>query len=406
MWMEILHNRGQLKIVIAGLLSMAMLGFVYTWSIFLQPIELEMSWSRSDVVFNFNLIMMFFPIGIMLAGALNKILPIQRTYLLAACLFPLGFFILSFTKSLWTMYLFCGVLSGIFFGVIYNIILYISNLHFPKNTGAISGLMQAGLGVSALFWGKFAELILQAVGWRLGIRYIALLIWLVIVVSALQIKLPQYDKQAANSSQITADSVENVHWRVMLRDKNFWLFWVTRAIVVAGGVGIFGNAVPIAMENGALASQAVLTLGLMSVTNALGRLFFGVVWDWLGAKRTILLNCFVLGASFVALLCAKYSLVILSMAFVLCGLSYGGGTVLGVSFNKDYYGTKYFQENYGWTTTATIFAGFIGPSVLAYYKTDYGTYNLAYYVFLGAACVGTACIMALKDKRRGENFHV
>lgn len=396
---KVLKNREQSKMILAGLLAMSMLGFVYTWSIFLQPIELETGLTRSDVVFTFNLIMMFFPIGIMLAGALNKLLPIRSTYLLAAVCFPIGFFILSFTNSLWGMYLFCGVLSGIFFGVIYNIILYVSNLYFPSNTGAISGLMQAGLGVSTLFWGKFAEYVLSATSWRIGIRYMAGFILLMILISSLQIKLPKTELIASGLDKgVALDN--DVHWRQMLKDRNFWLFWLMRAVVVAGGVGIFGNAVPIAMENGAAVSQAVLALGIMSVTNALGRLLFGLVWDSLGAKRTILLNCVVFVGSFLALLAAGRSLGMLIFAFVLCGLSYGGITVLGVSFNKCYYGSKYFQENYGWTTTATIVAGFVGPSVLAYYKTNYGEYFSSYYVFLAGAVFSTVCILALKDRDR------
>lgn len=394
-----LNNREQLKMVLAGLLAMSMLGFVYTWSIFLQPIEQETGWTRSDVVFTFNLIMMFFPVGIMLAGVLNKFLTIRTTYLLATICFPMGFLILSFAQSLLSMYLFCGVLGGIFFGVIYNIVLYVSNLYFPSNTGAISGLMQAGLGVSTLFWGKFAEYILAVVGWRLGIRYMAALIMGMVLLSSLQIRIPKAEAIASDTSRQANTGVQDVHWRQMLKEKDFWLFWVTRATIVAGGVGIFGNAVPIAMENGALVSQAVFALGLMSVTNALGRLLFGIVWDSLGAKRTILINCAVFIASFAALLFAGHSLAILLCAFVLCGLSYGGITVLGVSFNKCYYGAKYFQENYGWTTTATIVAGFVGPSLIAYYKTNYGAYTGSYYVFLAGAILATACILILKDKK-------
>lgn len=395
-----LNNREQLKMILAGLLAMSMLGFVYTWSIFLQPIEQEMGWTRSDVVFTFNLIMMFFPIGIMLAGVLNKFLPLRTTYLLAAICFPMGFLILSFTESLMGMYLFCGVICGIFFGVIYNIVLYVSNLYFPNNTGAISGLMQAGLGVSTLFWGKFAEYILSVASWRMSIRYIAGLILIMILISSWQIRLPKIESISGAGAQVAKSSVADVHWRQMLKEKDFWLFWVARAIIVAGGVGIFGNAVPIAMENGAIVSQAVFALGLMSVTNALGRLLFGIIWDSLGARWTILLNCVVFAASFGALLMAERSMGILLFAFVLCGLSYGGITVLGVSFNKCYYGAKYFQENYGWTTTATIVAGFVGPSLIAYYKTNHGAYVNSYYVFLLGAALATTCILILKDKKQ------
>ena len=397
---QALNNKDQLKMVCAGLVAMSMLGFVYTWSIFLQPIEQELGWTRSDVVFTFNLIMMFFPVGIMLAGILNKVLSLRATYLLAAICFPTGFLILSFIDSLMGMYLFCGVIGGTFFGVVYNIVLYVSNLYFPNNTGAISGLMQASLGVSTLFWGKFAEYILSVANWRVGIRYMALIIMAMILFSSLQMRKPRAEP-AENISSVDNDSgAKDVHWRQMLREKDFWLFWVTRATIVAGGVGIFGNAVPIAMENGAAVSQAVFALGLMSVTNALGRLLFGIVWDALGAKRTIILNCIVFAGSFITLMLAGRSFAVLLLAFVLCGLSYGGITVLGVSFNKCYYGAKYFQENYGWTTTATIVAGFIGPSLLAYYKTNYGTYANSYYVFLVGALVATACILALQEKKQ------
>lgn len=397
-----LGNKDQLKMVVAGLVGMSMLGFVYTWSIFLQPIEQELGWTRSDVVFTFNLIMMFFPVGIMLAGVLNKILSLRATYLLAAVCFPAGFFVLSFIDSLMGMYLLCGVVGGIFFGVVYNIVLYVSNLYFPNNTGVISGLMQASLGVSTLFWGKFAECILSVASWRVGIRYMALMIMVMIVLSSVQMRKPKVPSVEAGATTSSSE-VADVHWRQMLREKDFWLFWITRATIVAGGVGIFGNAVPIAMENGAVVSQAVFALGLMSVSNALGRLLFGIVWDALGAKRTIISNCIVFAGSFAALMLAGHSFAVLLAAFVFCGLSYGGITVLGVSFNKGYYGVKYFQENYGWTTTATIVAGFIGPSLLAYYKTNYGTYASAYYAFLVGALVAMACILFLKDKKHGCN---
>ncbi len=394
-----IENRQQLKTVIAGLLAMGMLGFVYTWSMFLQPIELEMGWTRSDVVFIFNLIMMCFPIGIILAGMLNKFLPIKTTYLLASFCFSLGFLVLSFSSNLFVMYLFGGVLSGIFFGVIYNIVLYVSNLHFPHNTGVISGLMQSGLGISSLFWAKFCEYTLFLFSWRLGLMYICGLIFLVLFLTYWQIKIPESKNVSVNNNSASEQSEKDVHWKNMIKDRDFWLFWLMRLIIVAGGVGIFGNAVPIVMEGGGTISNAVFALGLMSVTNAMGRLLFGIVWDKFGSKKTMLLNCFVFTLSFLLLLFGQKSVFMLIFAFILCGLSYGAIAVIGVSFSKCYYGVRYFQQNYGWTTTATIISGFIGPLIMAIYKTNYGMYVGSYYIFLVGALIASVCTLLLRNKK-------
>ncbi|MDR2006870.1 MAG: MFS transporter, partial [Acidaminococcales bacterium] len=163
--------------------------------------------------------------------------------------------------------------------------------------------------------------------------------------------------------------------------------WAIRLIIVAGGIGLIGHAVPAALELGVSYETAVLSLGILSFANAFGRMLCGLSWEYMGFRKTMLLSSVLFIAAFF-ILSAAYSF---SSSFAvvfacgLCGLSYGSVNLIGVSFTRDFFGMKYFSENYGLVTTPMLLSSFIGPYLMGEIKmsTQYYYYSFAIFVFLG-----------------------
>lgn len=58
----------RLWVLFGALLIQTVLGAVYTWSLFNEPLVQKFGWSTGDVVFTFSITMAMFAVGVLLAG--------------------------------------------------------------------------------------------------------------------------------------------------------------------------------------------------------------------------------------------------------------------------------------------------------------------------------------------------
>jgi OFA family oxalate/formate antiporter-like MFS transporter len=121
------------------------------------------------------------------------------------------------------------------------------------------------------------------------------------------------------------------------------------------------------------AAEVAPLFGLVSIFNALGRLFWGGVSHRIGCSVTFALM-FAIQAATLFLLCDVHSLTLALLAISVVLFCCGGGFGTMPSFNAGCFGTKYMGLNYALILTAWGFAALVGPILVARAKDTTGSF--------------------------------
>ncbi len=120
-------------------------------------------------------------------------------------------------------------------------------------------------------------------------------------------------------------------------------------------------------------------VGLISIFNGAGRVFWAWVSDSIGRSRVYLL-LYLIQAAIFFLLPGIRNLTLFSIAFALIGLCYGGGFGTMPSFTADFFGAKFMGGIYGWILLAWGAGAIPSPILIARVRQTTGTYDYAIHV--------------------------
>ena len=225
-----------------------------------------------------------------------------------------------------------------------------------------------------------------------------------------------------NNAMITQ---RHVHVNRVWGIPQFWLIWGVLCMNVTAGIGVIAMASPMLqdvfgakllgiqsiaaltpVQKAAIVAAAAGLVGLISLFNSIGRIFWAALSDKIGRKTTyytffilgIVLYCLMptwghlgLPLMFVASIC-----VILTM--------YGGGFATVPAYLADIFGTQMVGAIHGRLITAWAVAGVAGPALIASlreFELDHGVaHNLVYdftlYIMAGLLFIGLVCNFFIK----------
>ncbi|MBN9509001.1 MAG: OFA family MFS transporter [Alphaproteobacteria bacterium] len=299
--------------------------------------------------------------------------------------------------QLWLVYLGCGLIGGVGQGLGY--ITPVSTLikWFPDRRGMATGFAIMGYGGGAMIGAPLAVWLMArfthdgvpGVARTLGVMGAIYLVVMAIGAFGFRVApegwLPEgwSPGAAASHPMITP---HHVHLNRAWRTPQFWLIWGVLCLNVTAGIGVISMASPMlqdvfgarlvgvdaatainAGQRAAIVAAAAGLVGLISLFNSVGRIFWASLSDQLGRKNTyyaffvlgIILYCLLptwghlgLPGLFVASIC-----VILSM--------YGGGFSTVPAYLADIFGTQMVGAIHGRLITAWSVAGVVGPALIA-----------------------------------------
>ena len=307
-----------------------------------------------------------------------------------------------YTHQLWMMWLGSGVIGGIGLGLGY--ISPVSTLikWFPDRRGMATGMAIMGFGGGAMIGSPLATKLMKhfssagTVGVWQTFVVLAAIYFVFMLCGAFGYRVPPTGWKPANwtppaAAQNNMIASRNVHLKNAHKTPQFWLLWLVLCMNVSAGIGVIGAAAPMLQETfgGALIGQhdigfadikkdEAMTaaaaavgagfVGLISLFNIFGRIFWASSSDKLGRKRTYFIF-FTLGA---ILYCtATYMAGLKSLAlFVACfcviASMYGGGFATIPAYLADMFGTQFVGAIHGRLLTAWSTAGILGPVIVNY----------------------------------------
>jgi OFA family oxalate/formate antiporter-like MFS transporter len=296
----------------------------------------------------------------------------------------------------------------------------------PTRKGMITGLVVAGVGLSAVYMAPLTNYMLThgvtipqvfeylGAGTIVGVCLLALLLsnppkgYVVPVV-------------ATTAAARKMSSGRDVNWTGMLCTPQFYLLWTMFVLAAAPGLMILGNLATITatqvMVPAPLAATASAAAGattsapamvgwnagfllvmVMAAFNTAGRIVGGAVSDRIGRTQTMVL-AFLLQAVNMCLFAQYTTQETLIAGTAFTGLCYGTIFTLMPAAMADYFGLKNLGVNYGFLFTAFGIAGSTGSLLGGRVKDLCGSYANAYYILAGMLAVSVVLAFVTRPPR-------
>ena len=378
-------------IAIAGVFLQIALGAVYAWSVFRVPLSKQFGWSISEVTLTFTISIFVLGFAAFFGGLwLNRKGP-RIVALTGGGLYGLGVFLASFSHSLAWLYLSYGVIGGIGLGLGYIVPVAVLVKWFPDRRGLITGIAVGGFGAGALITAPVATRLIQAVGVLPTFAYLGIAYFIVTIIAGLFTQNPpdgwKPEGWSPTASQTSQRAGHDFVLSEALKTWQWYALWLLLFLNTCAGISVISQEAPIFQElTGASAIVAAGMVGLASIGNAVGRVFWAWVSDLITRRATfaVMFILQVLLFWFLPNIATVSLMTIVTFVVLMC---YGGGFGTMPAFAADYFGPKNVGPIYGLMLTAWSFASAVGPLFIAHMRETAGSYGGALHIVAGVMAV-------------------
>ena len=417
------------------------IGQAYAFSVFSKPMSTLLGitdpaagdWKIADIGWIFSLAIVFLGLAAAFGGKWVEAVGPRKAMFAAALCFSGGLLIAGAGVALHLLPLVFfgyGVVGGIGLGIGY--ISPVSTLikWFPDRPGLATGTAIMGFGGGALIGAPLAVQLMKHFSTPtfigvaptmlvMGVIYLAFML-----VGAFIVRVPApgwapvgFVPATSSTKMITT---RNVLVGQAVKTPQFYLLWVVLFCNVTAGIGVLGQASLMIQEmfpakfphadpiqTAASASVAAGFVGLLSIFNMGGRIFWASMSDFLGRKTTYAIF-FALGVALYAAIpglgkAGNLPLFIICYAVILS--MYGGGFATIPAYLRDLFGTVNVGAIHGRLLTAWSAAGVAGPVLVNYIRQsqiDHGVakadaYSVTMYIMATLLVVGFVCNILVKQ---------
>ena len=380
-------------IAIAGVFFQVALGAVYAWSVFRVPLAKQFGWSISEVTLTFTISIFMSGVAAFFGGLwLNRKGP-RVVALTGGALYGLGVFLASFSHDLWWLYLSYGVVGGIGIGLGYVVPVAVLVKWFPDRRGLITGIAVGGFGAGALITAPVATRLIQSVDVLSTFAYLGIAYLIVTVIAGLFMRNPpdgwKPEGWVPTATETSHRAARDFTLGEALKTWQWWTLWLILFLNTRAGVSVISQEAPLFQEQaGVTAAVAASMVGLASIGNAVGCVFWAWVSDLITRKATF----FVMFAGQVLLfwmlpnIATASLLTVVTFVVLMC---FGGGFGTMPAFAADYFGPKNVGPIYGLMLTASSFASVLGPLLIAHMRETAGSYRGALHIIAGVMAIST-----------------
>ena len=358
-----------------------------TFAVFLQPLADEFSWSREAVSSAFGTLTLVAAVSAPWVGAVLDRFGVRLV--VVTCLAISGCCVASLsmlTPALGHLRVVFAVIGFVMMGA--SPIAYSRAIFgwFTAHRGRALGVMLAGASLSGITLPPVAQALISEWGWRIA--------WLTLGLGTLTIALPSalaFLRERPSTVAAGHGIVPEVPVSQALRSRLFW----TLVVVVFGGTiatnGALVHLVALLTDRGVSASQAALSVSVLSGASLVGRLVTGWLLDRFAAARVSVVLLMIAAAGTFALSIAD-SFAAGLIASICLGFGSGGETDVVPYLIARHFGLRSLSTLYGFNWTAWGLAGVAGPILLGRAFDATGSYAAAM-IQLGVITLAAAALM-------------
>ncbi len=397
------------------------LGVLYTWSIFKGAIALSIqkggpgafNWDIASLNDPYAVCCLIFALSMIPAGKCQDLIGPGKTAFIGGLLVGIGFIWTSQTADYTSWVLGFGVFAGAGIAFGYSSATPAALKWFPPNkTGKISGIVVSGFGLASVYIAPLTQHILDTRGihstmlfYGIAFPFVVCILSLFLINPPAGYKPPGFVERRANnqtgskSREMFSDT--NIAPSAMIRSPIFWLLWILYFIAAGAGLMVIGSIAGIAKTS--MGANAFLSVAILAVGNAGGRIAAGTLSDKIGRKRTLsiifALQAVMMFASIPATAQGADSPMLIVLLATFIGFNYGANLALFPSYAKDLWGMKNFGVNYGIIFTAWGLGGLVMSRASQLLTAKSGTLDSAFLLAGSLLVFGTIISIMMKDKK-------
>lgn len=385
------------RIAAAGVLLQMALGSVYAWSVFRTPLATQFGWSIPQITLTFTITILALSCAAFAGGLwLNRSGP-RVVAVTGGALYGLGVLLASFTERIEWLYVTYGLIGGIGLGLGYIVPVAVLVKWFPDRRGLITGIAVGGFGAGALATAPIATALIERVGVLSTFAWLGIAYLVAAPLAGWFMRNPPEGNILHGQTLRSPLRQTNPDFTLgqALRTRQWWILWLILFLNVTAGISLISQQAPLYQElAGVSAAVAAGMVGIASIGNALGRVFWAWSSDHLTRRSTFML-LFLIQVALFWVLPGLSSVAALTLAAFVILSCFGGGFGTMPASVTDYFGPRNVGPIYGLMLSAWGLASLFGPMLLAGMREATGSYQDALHIIaaLMALSVVLPCVL-------------
>jgi MFS family permease len=377
---------GWIVVVAGALMTCVAFGAVFALAVFLAPMEQATGWSRAGISAAMTLVFIAMGVGGFVWGALSDRYGARVVVVAGSVLLVLGLALASRAASLLEFQLAYGLLVGFAAGSFFPPLMAVVTNWFDRHRALAVSLMSMGVGVAPMTMSPFASWLLTAQDWRGAQMTIAAIAALVLVPAGLLVR--QAPAAGAGVPARDEGPGSGLSLGEATRSTPFIVLALTFFACCAMHSGPIFHTISYAVFCGIAPMAAVSIYSLEGFAGLLGRVFFGVLGDRVGAKRALVAGLLVQALAAGAFVFARQLGEFYAVAAVF-GFAYGGVMPLYAVLARGYFGGHIMGGVIGAAAMVSSVGMALGPLLGGWIFDRFGQYT---WLYVGSFAVGLGAV--------------
>jgi MFS family permease len=386
---------------LAASMLIATIGNVGMWAVVvvLPAVQAEYGVDRGDASIPYTLTMVGFAIGNVVFGRYIDRFGIALPIAVAAALNGAGFILAALSPTIWLFALAQGVLIGIGTAVNFGPLIADVSHWFWKRRGLAVAAAASGNYIAGAIWPPVMQYFLADAGWRATYLGIGVFIIATIIPLSLLLRRPRPAEPLLADGSSSGPPLKKTALspRALL------------SLLIIAGVGCCMamampqvHSVAYCVDLGYGVARGAEMLSVMLAAGIISRLASGLLADWIGGVKTLLIGSIGQGLSLLFFIPfdGLVSLYVVSLAF---GLAQGGIVPSYAIIVREYLPAKVAGERVGIVIMATIAGMAIGGWMSGYIYDLTGSYAAAFINGIGWNLLNIGVMLLVLYKSRGPN---
>ncbi|UTR07355.1 OFA family MFS transporter [Alkalihalobacillus sp. LMS6] len=394
----------------AAWLIIFLVASIAIFSVFSEPMTSLHDWSPSDYSLAYSLYTLIFAIVAIFAGIIVDKYGARPLMYVGGFLFGLGWFLTGSVTTIPMLYVTFSLIAGTGAGMMYNSALVTAMRWFPDKGGKVSGFLLSSAAIGPFLLSPFSAWLIEQVGVTSAFRILGIIFAVgIFAVGWLMKSAPKgYQPPGYTPPQQTNGSTNiiNLNWKEMLRSPIFYLLFLTLVFASTAGTMLVSSASVIAqVQVGMTAAAGAIIVSVSTLSNFVGRLSFGFIYDRFGSYASLSLNLIMTIAALLLMTMASNT-VFFTICIILLGFAFGGLLVVFPPLTKTTFGDKNFGMNYAIVFLGYSGGAFVGPRIATYFQETTGSFTTAYVIaaILGGIGLALVALILYLNRRKARRI--
>jgi MFS family permease len=352
---------------------------VFSFGVFIKPLETEFGWDRASISFGLTLCALCSALSLPIAGSLMDKFGVRPVMLTSIILFAVNVAAIALSNVL-AVFILLVAATGIT-GVGQGPTGYIKSIssYFDKQRGLAIGIAVSGTGIGTALLPQYAQWLITNMGWRMAYVGLAVVLVVIAVPSVLLFVREPEDSPITRARKAGSGAavLPGLSAREAVMSRTFW-FLVLPTILVAIVVnGSLVHVVSLLTDRGWSPEAAAGIMVWAGLASLAGRVVVGLLLDRVFAPYVAILS-FLVALAGVYLLASGTNP---TLGVIGIGITTGAEIDIIGYMTSRYFGLRRFGQLYGYLFGVFLIGTGIGPAVMGAVQTRLHSYDPAFYAF-------------------------